>query len=277
MDMAARLLLPELSAVIGQTVVIDNVVGAGGSIGARKLIQSAPDGHVLMYGSISETVLIPQTSPAVGYRTQDLQAVSIIGSTPLVLAARKDFPARNIDALVKLARLSPLKYSYGSSGVGSYGHLMFEAMARKQGIRLLHVPYKGNSQILADMVSGQIDLALASLPSAIPYAKANMVELLGVSAPQRLTDWPKLPTFSESSTLEQEHFSMWGGVFAPRGLAPEIALKINTAFSKVLDDEQIRAKLTYLGITLEKPKSPFESQRFYERQVRHYQGLVNTP
>ena len=70
---------------------------------------------------------------------------------------------------------------------------------------------------------------------------------------------------------------MWGGVFAPRGLAPEIALKINTAFSKVLDDEQIRAKLTFLGITLEKPKSPLESQRFYERQVRHYQGLANTP
>lgn len=276
-DTFARLVAPELSAVIGQNVVIDNAVGAGGALGARKLVQSAPDGHVLMYGGISETVLIPQSNPAAGYRPQDLQAVSIIAATPLVLATRKDFPARNLDAVVKLARLSPMKYTYGSSGVGSYGHLMFEAMARQQGIQLLHVPYKGSSQMLADMASGQIDLALTSLPSAVPYAKAHLVELLAVSAPQRLADWPSLPTFAESPALTQAPISVWGGVFAPRHLPPETAQKINAAFTNALRDEALRAKLTQLGITLEKPRSPSESQAFYERQLRQYQPLATAP
>lgn len=276
-DTFARLLAPKLSAVIGQTVVIDNVVGAGGTIGARKLVQSVPDGHVLMYGGISETVLIPQSGQSAGYRPEDLQAVSIIGSTPLVLAARKDFVARNLDALLKLARLSPMKYTYGSAGVGSYGHLMFEAMARKQGIQLLHVPYKGSSQMLTDMASGQIDLALTNLPSAAPYSQAQMINLLGVSTPQRLADWPKLPTFAESSGWAQETVSIWGGVFAPRGLAPETALKINAAFTNTLKNDALRAQLAQMGITLEKSRNPSESQTFYERQIRQYQPLVNAP
>lgn len=276
-DTFARLLAPELSAVIGQTVVIDNVVGAGGAIGARKLSNAMPDGHVLMYGGISETVLIPQSSPAAGYRPKNLQAVSIIASTPLVLAARKDFPARSLDAMVNLARLSPMKYTYGSSGVGSYGHLMFEALIRKQGIQLLHVPYKGSGQMLTDMAGGQIDLTLTSLPSVMPYAQANMITLLGVSALQRLADWPEVSTFAESSALTQEPISIWGGVFAPRDLPNEIALKINAAFTKALKDEALRAKLTQLGITLEKPRSPSESQTFYERQVRQYQLLATAP
>lgn len=276
-DTFARLLAPELSAVIGQAVVIDNAAGAGGTLGTRKLLQSVPDGHVLMYGGISETVLIPQSNPAAGYRPQDLQAVSIIASTPLVLATRKNFPARSLDAMVKLARLSPMKYTYGSSGVGSYGHLMFEAMARQQGIQLLHVPYKGSSQMLADMASGQIDLALTNLPSAAPYAKTHKVELLAVSAPQRLAEWPNLPTFAESPTFTQAPISIWGGVFAPRDLPPETALKINAAFTQALKDVALRAKLAQLGITLEKPRSPSESQTFYERQLRQYQPLTTTP
>lgn len=276
-DTFARLLTPELSAVIGQPVLIENVAGAGGTIGARKLTQAAPDGHVLMYGGISETVLIPQTSQTAGYNSLDLQALAIIGSTPLVLATRKDFPARDMDAMVKLARSSPMKYTYGSAGVGSYGHLMFEAFARKQGIQLLHVPYKGSSQLLTDMVSGQIDLTLTNLPSVLPFARANMVNILAVSTPQRLADWPNLPTFAESAALAQVPISIWGGVFAPRGLTPETALKINAAFTKALKNEQLRAKLAQLGITLEKPRSLNESQMFYERQVRQYQPLAITP
>ncbi len=275
-DTFARLLAPKLSAVIGQTVVIDNVVGAGGTIGARKLVQSVPDGHVLMYGGISETVLIPQSGQSAGYRPEDLQAVSIIGSTALVLVARKDFPARSLDDMVKLARSAPMKYTYGSAGVGSYGHLMFEAMARKQGIQLLHVPYKGSSQMLTDMASGQIDLALTNMPSAAPFAKSQAIDLLAVSAPKRLTDWPSLPTFAESSSLTKEQTTIWGGVFAPRGLPNEIALKINNAFANTLKDEDLREKLNHLGITLEAPRSPRESQSFYDNQIRQYQPLART-
>lgn len=275
-DTFARLLVPELSAAIGQTVIIDNVAGAGGAIGTRKLIKAAPDGHVLMYGGISETVLIPQSNQSAGYQSQALQAVSILATTPLVMAVRKDFPARSLDAMVKLARASPLKYTYGSSGVGSYGHLMFEALAKQQGIQLLHVPYKGSQQLLADMASGQIDVTLTSLPSVQPFARSHLIELLGVSAAQRLADWPDLPTFSESG-LRQEPLSIWGGVFAPRGLSPEIAQKVNAAFAKTLQHEGLRTQLTQLGILLEKPHSPSESQTFFEQQVRQFRPLTEAP
>lgn len=276
-DAYARLLTAELSAVIGQTVLIDNVAGAGGAIGTRKLAQAVPDGHVLMYGGISETVLIPQNNQTAGYKPQDLQALFIIGSSPMVLAARKDISARSLDAMVKLARSSPMKYTYGSSGVGSSGHLMFEAFARKQGIQLLHVPYKGSSQLLTDMASGQIDLTLTNLTAVLPFAKARRVNLLGISTPQLLPDWPDLPTFSESSALAQESISIWGGVFAPRGLAPETAQKINAAFTQTLKNEALRAKLGQLGIKLEKPRSHRESETFYEQQVRLYQPLATGP
>jgi tripartite-type tricarboxylate transporter receptor subunit TctC len=275
-DQFARLLAPKLSALIGQSVVIDNVAGAGGAIGIRQLLDIKPDGHALFLGGISETILIPLNNHSIGYKPLDLQAVSITGSTPLVMVKRRDFPATNLTDMVKLARSSAMKYSYGSSGPGSYGHLMFEKFAQKHGIQLLHVPYKGSSQMMNDMASGQIDLALTSLPSALPYAKSGLVELLGVSTPQRLSDWPQLPTFSESN-FAQEPVSIWGGVFAPRGLDAEVALKINAAFDKTLRDERLKTKLTQLGILFEKNRSPSESQNFYELQINQYRLLTNTP
>ena len=275
-DQFARLLAPKLSALIGQSVVIDNVAGAGGAIGIRKLLDIKPDGHALLLGGISETILIPLNNHSIGYKPLDLQAVSITGSTPLVMVKRHDFPAANLNDMVKLARSSPMRYTYGSSGPGSYGHLMFEKFAQKHGIQLLHVPYKGSSQMMNDMASGQIDLALTSLPSALPYAKSGRVELLGVSTPQRLSDWPQLPTFSESN-FAQEPISIWGGVFAPSGLDAEVALKINAAFDKTLGDESLQAILTQLGILFEKNRSPSESQNYYERQIRQYRLLTTKP
>lgn len=275
-DQFARLLAPYLSAFIGQAIVIDNVVGAGGAIGVRKLTTIEPDGHVLLLGGVSETVLIPLSNQSSGYKPQDLQAVSIGASTALVLAARRDFPAQSMGDIVKLAHASPMKYTYGSAGVGSYGHLMLKTFAQELGIDLLHVPYKGSGQMLTDMVSGQIDLALTSLPSVVPFAKTDRIKLISVSAPHRLVEWPNLPTFTESA-LTQEPISLWGGVFAPRGLPPEIGFKINSVFTEILKDKGLRAKLIQLGIVPEKPRSLSESQNFYERQIRQYQSLATAP
>lgn len=273
-DQFARLLAPKLSTFIGQAVVVENVAGAGGALGVRHLIGKESDGHVLLLGGISETVFVPLCNPNAGYKPQDMQAVSILASTTLVLAARKDFPASDLDALVKLIRLSPTKYTYGSAGVCSYGHLMFEALAREKGIRPLHVPYKGSNKLLDDMASGHIDLALTSLPSLLPYLKVNRVDLIGDNTTQRLGDLSKLPTFAEFSMPSATKISLWGGVFAPRNLPPPIAKEINTAFTETLNDEKFRAKLVELGIVLEIPRNPKNSQIFYESQVRQYQQLV---
>jgi len=275
-DQFARLLAPKLSTFIGQSVVIENVAGAGGSLGVRQLINKEADGHVLLLGGISETVLIPLCNQRAGYKPADLQAISILASTPLVLATRKDFPPTDFDALVKLTRLSPMKYTYGSAGVCSYGHLMFEALARDKGIRLLHVPYKGGNQLLGDMASGQIDLALTSLPSVLPYMKTNRIDMLGINTTHRPSDWPKLPTFAEFAMPWVGQISLWGGVFAPRGLPSPTAKVIHAAFTETLKDEKLRAKLEELGIILGFPRSPnpHHSQSFYENQVHHYHRLV---
>lgn len=274
-DQFARLLAPKLSALIGQTVIIDNVAGAGGAIGIRKLLDIKADGHVLAIGGLSETILVPLNNQGVGYTPLDLQAVSILGTTPLVMGKRKNFPAINLDDVVKLARSSPMKYNFGSSGAGSYGHLMFEKLAQKHGMQLLHVPYKGSGQLMSDLASGQIDLTLTSLPSALPYAKSGLIELLGVSTSQRLSDWPQLPTFSESN-FEQEPLALWGGLFAPRSMHAEVAHKINIAFHKALMDVNLRENLTRIGFLVEKNRSPRESQTYYEDQIRQFQSLGNT-
>jgi tripartite-type tricarboxylate transporter receptor subunit TctC len=255
-------------------VVIDNVAGAGGAMGIRKLLDMKPDGHALVLGGITETVLVPLNHQGSGYKPQDLQAVSIIGSTPLVMVKRKQFPAAHLNDMVKLASSSPMKYTFGSTGTGSYGHLIFEKLAQDHDVKLLHVPYKGAGQMMSDLASGQIDLALTSLPSALPYAKSGFIELLGVSSPQRLYGWPQLPTFRESD-FSQAPVSLWGGVFSPHGLKAEVALQISAAIDKSLKDKNLREKMNQLGILLENNRSPSESQSFYEQQIRQFQSLAN--
>ncbi len=275
-DTVARLLAPELSATIGQPVLVENLVGAGGAIAAKKLTRSAPDGYTLMYGGISETVLIPSSQVSAGYAPQDLQAVSILGSTPLALAVRANFPASNIDSLVQFSRSNPLKLSYGSSGVGSYGHLLVEGLEHQLGLEMLHIPYKGSGQMLNDLAGGQIDMALTSLASAMPYFRAGKIRLLGVSSSARLVESGETPTFHESSALANSQISIWAGIFSPQGLPSDIGLRINDAFAKVLQNRKVRDRLINLGTQPDRSRSPSESQAFFEQQIQQYRSLATT-
>jgi tripartite-type tricarboxylate transporter receptor subunit TctC len=274
-DTVVRLLAPELSAVIGQPVLVKNWAGAGGAIAARQLTRLVPDGHVLMFAGLSETVLIPLSQATAGYAPQDLQAISIVGSTPLVLAARTDFPADSIHAWVEIARANPRKFSYGSAGVGSYGHLILEALAHRLGIEMLHVPYKGSSQMLNDLAGGQIDLTLTSLPSALPYARSEKIKLLGISSLTRMMELGQTPTFHESIALANSQISIWGGIFAPQGIPSDVVAKINSAFTQVLRNSKIQENLIRIGSQPDHPRSPSESQLFFEQQIHQYRSLAS--
>jgi tripartite-type tricarboxylate transporter receptor subunit TctC len=256
-------------------VLVKNWAGAGGAIAARQLTRLAPDGHVLMFAGLSETVLIPLSQATAGYAPQDLQAISIVGSTPLVLAARTDFPADKIDSWVEISRANPRKFSYGSAGVGSYGHLMLEALAHRLGIEMLHVPYKGSGQMLNDLAGGQIDLTLTSLPSALPYARSEKIKLLGISSLTRMMELGQTPTFRESIALANSQISIWGGIFAPQGIPSEVAAKINSAFTQVLRNSKIQENLIRIGSQPDHPRSPSESQLFFEQQIHQYSSLAS--
>ncbi len=276
-DTVARLLAPELSAVIGQPVVVKNWAGAGGSIAARQLTRLAPDGHVLMFAGLSETVLIPLSQPTAGYSPQDLQPIFIVGSTPLALAVRTKFPAHDIDSWVQIARANPMKFSYGSNGLGSYGHLMLQTLAHRLGLEMLYVPYKGSSQMLNDLAGGQIDLALVSLPSVLPYVNSDKVKLLGVSSATRMVDTGQTPTFHESSALAPYQISVWGGIFAPQAIPDEVAVRINTAFALVLRNSKIREGLIRIGAQPDQPRSLSESRLFFMRQIEQFHPLTSHP
>jgi tripartite-type tricarboxylate transporter receptor subunit TctC len=275
-DKVARLLAPEFSAVIGQPVLVKNLAGAGGSIAARQLTRLEPDGYVLMFAGPSETVLIPLNQPAVGYSPQDLQPISIVGSTPLALAVPTNFPAKDIDDWVRITRTKPMKFSFGSTGIGSFGHLVMGALVHQLGLDVLHVPYKGSSQLLNDLAGGQIELAVTSLASALPYANSEKIKLIGISSPTRLEEISQTPTFHESITLANSQISIWGGVFAPKGVPDLIAVKINNAFAQVLRNPKIREKLINMGSQPDQQRNLYETQLFFEKQIDQYRSLARS-
>lgn len=271
-DRVARLLAPELSELTGKPVVIDNVSGAAGALGVRKLIQANPDGHVLMYGGISETLLIPLTEASAGYSPEDLQAVSVLGSSPLVLVARPDFPARTVDEFIDRAKARPGMFTYASAGYGSYGHLMFRALSQQSGIDLLHVPYRGAAPLLVELSSGITDVALATLSSALPYVAQHKLVVLGVASGTRTAHLPEVPTFDESKVLQDFQIKLWAGVFAPRKLPADVAVKINQIFETPLKKPELRARLNASGIDVDASKTAAQSQKYFESQIKKYRS-----
>ena len=274
-DIGARMVGAELSKLLGQPVVVENVAGAGGAIAVQKLIRSPADGYTLLYGGLSESLLIPLINPSVNYKPEDILPIALVGSTPVVFVTRPDFPANSMDELIEMARKNPGKLSFGSAGIGSFAHVMTEVIKEKAHVFMVHIPYRGGAQILTDVISGQIDLGVTTVASAVSMVAAKRVKVLGVSSRKRVSVIRDVPTFAESRSLKDLEMQVWGLMFAPVGTPAAVVGKLGVAINSAMETPGIKAQLLKLGAELPGLLNPAQAQAFLQAEQKLYRPVVS--
>jgi tripartite-type tricarboxylate transporter receptor subunit TctC len=249
-DGVARLLAERLSARLGQAIVVDNKPGAGATIGGEALAKSAPDGYTLMLGSIADYAIAPHVHKALSFdQRKDFAPIAEIGYGTVVLVVNADFPPRSVKELIALAKSRPGEFSFASSGIGGLQHLNGEMFKQMAGIDLVHVPYKGTSQLLPDLIAGRVPMAIDSLPAYLPHLKTGKVRILAVASPNRSTTLPDIPTMSEAGLTGYVSATNYT-LFAPAGTPKPIVALLNKEVNAVLQAPDVREKLQSQGIVI---------------------------
>ena len=247
-DNVARALGEKLSPRLGQQVVVENRPGAGGAIANDVVAKSAPDGYALLVGPIGTQAILQYSIPKRTYDFgRDLAAVSRIGYGTIIFVVPAASKAQSVKDFVAMAKASPGKLTFASSGTGALIHLTGELFKQAAGVDLVHVPYKGTTQILPDLLDGRIDMALDSAPAYLPHLKAGRVRAMAVAAPKRSALMPDLPTMAEAGVpgvVSQTDYAL----YAPAGTPREVIALLNREVNAVLQMDDFRARMAGLGI-----------------------------
>ena len=275
-DGIARKLQPLLQKELGQPIVVENIPGAGGSLGVNKALAAGADGQVLLITSQTEPILTPITTIGARYKPEDLRCVALTGTGPYVLVGRADLPAANHAELVALAkRSSGRPLSFAHIGEGSMIHLVGERWSRMVGAPLTHVPYKGVPPVVQDLLGGQIDLTF--LPAGAPTVAMIESGKLRVYGSSGATVFPKLERVPLLSTLDPALagfvHTTWAAVFVPRAAPEQAAQRLHRSLAAALADPGVQAFLDAGGGERAAPMSLAELDRFYQGEARLYQAL----
>ncbi len=247
-DVTARIIAERLSTTLGQQVIVDNRSGAGGNIGADIVAKSNPDGYSVLMATTGVMAFNHYLYAKLTYSAdQDLAPVTQIGSLPLILIVPASLPAKSVKELLTLARSQPGKYSFGSSGVGGATHVTAELFKALAGIDILHVPYKGSGQMMADLLGGQVQIAFDQISSSIAHVKSGKLRALGITTAKRSALLPDLPTIAESGVTGYEATS-WNGFAARTGTPRAIVNRLHQETHKAMAVPEIRDRLFGLGI-----------------------------
>ena len=274
-DSTARLVLPKVADALKQSVVIENVAGAAGTIGTQKAARSAADGCTLLFAVASPLNVAPLVAPAaVRYDTfKDFTPLATVAVGPFVLIGRPTLAAANTAELLRLARAQPGKLNVGTDGVGTSLHVTAELIKQRAGIDLVHVPYKSGPQVLTDVAGGQVDLAVLPLTLAQPFIRDGKVRAFGVTSAARWPTFPELPALAETPELREVNVESWLGLLAPAGLAPVAAATLIQAIETAQKDAEVVRKLADIA---NRPLSVSGAQfgEYLARERQLVQGVV---
>ena len=245
-DILARALSQKLGEKIGQTVVIDNRPGAGGTIGADAASKAAPDGYTLLLATSSTHSIGPAINPKIPYNAEaDFTPIAYVASSPNVVLVPNTSPSKTMSEFTDFARKNPGRLNYASSGNGTIVHLTTEYFKAQSGTFILHIPYRGTALAMPDLISGKLDVLFDSLVTGMPHVKDGKLRALAVTSLKRTALAPDMPTVSES--LPGFESVTWFGVYGPKGMGADLSTKVNQAVNAALADADVRERFARLG------------------------------
>ena len=272
-DILARAIGQKLTESLGQPVVIDNVPGAGGALGSDKVAKAAADGYTLLMGHIGTLAVNPAIYPKLPYDPlKDFTPVAWVANVPNVLVVHPSVPAKTLKELVAYAKSRPGKLNYASGGNGSAAHLATEYLKMQTQTFMVHVPYRGTSPAVGDLVAGQTDLLFSGAPAVIPFIKSGQLRALAVSSKKRLDALPEVPTVAESGYKDFEA-DQWYGVVAPTGTPVEIVRKLNTHINQALGSAELKTRLQSEG-AIAVPTTPEAYGALIKREITRWLPVV---
>ena len=277
-DTIARTMQMPLGKALGQSVIVENLGGAGGTIAGQKVLSEPADGNHIFLGSPNEVILSPMVLAGVKYKPEDFRLVHPVSNATMVFVARKDLPANNVDELIALARKSKDKpLTYGSVGIGSLYHLIMEDVQKRKDIRLVHVPYKGNAPLVQDLGGGQVDFALLVFnPAMGAMAKEGRVKLLGQLNPKRTEALKDVPATGEGQELKDFAYSQWAGIFVSKNVPQPAVERLHKAIVEVLKDPKLRETLASAGTAAFDSMLPADVGTFFTSETARYRAIVKS-
>jgi len=245
-DVTARLIAAKLNDILGQSVVVENKPGANGIIATEFVAKSAPDGYTMLMANLGPNALNPVVYKKLPYDAiKDFQGVTLTTIVPQVVVVNPSLPVKSIPELIAYAKANPGKVSFGSAGQGASNHLSGELLNALGGIKMQHVPYKGDAPSIVDLIGGSIQVALPTTVAGLPHVRSGKLRAIAVTGTKRLDSMPDLPTVAE--TLPGYEAVSWGGVMVPAGTPPEIVKRLNVEINRILKMPDVAEKLQNLG------------------------------
>ena len=274
-DILARAIGQELTKAWGQSVIVDNVPGAGGSIGADKVAKAPADGYTLLMGHIGTLAVNPSLYPKLAYDlVKDFAPVAWVARVPNVLVVHPSVPAKNVKELVALAKSKPGQLNYGSGGNGSAANLATEYFKMRTETSLLHIPYRGTAPAVTDLIGGQIQVLFTGAPAVLGQIKNGQLRALAISSPTRLDALPGLPTVAESGYKDFEA-DQWYGVVAPAGTPREIVAKLNAQINQSLNSPELKTRLNSEG-AVATPNTPEVFGKLIQAEIARWKPVMSS-
>ncbi|MBA7487286.1 hypothetical protein ES707_22849 [subsurface metagenome] len=272
-DIVARLIAERLGPILGETFIVENRPGQGGSIALAQLAKTAPDGRTLVLAPLASMVANPHLYKSVGYETlKDFAPVTLVGDLPILFVVNPSLPVKNVAELIAYAKANPDKINYSSSGNGTLSHLGMEDFKRRAGISLMHVPYRGSPQAMTDLVAGMVSVGMDTVTVTQPFVQAGSLRAIASAYSQRITSLPDVPTLAEQG-FPGFGIAAWIGFVAPAGTPKERVDALNAAVSKVVQTEEIAEKFATLGV-IQHLMGPAEFAEFIRSENTRWSEVV---
>ena len=274
-DVVARIVTEEMGKILGQSMVVENVGGAGGTIGSARVAAANPDGYTLLAGSMGSHVAAPVLTPNVKYDSErDFEPIGFTAHAPAVIVANKNFPARNLREFVAYLKKKGDGVKQAHGGIGSSSHMACLLFTSAAGVQPSLVAYRGTAPALNDLIGGHVDFFCEQVVSVAPQIAAGTIKAYGISSRERLAVLPKVPTAKEAGVNYQ--MSIWAGIFAPKGTPKAIIDKLAVALDQALDNPGVQARLADLGGSLPSKgeRTPAKFSDFVRAEIARWSPIL---